>query len=235
MIRRGTLGWTMWMILEAIILGVAGVLCCIFAGNKDFQNIAFIIVGVLMLVDAGLKLILDTINVFTFKDVTVVKTDYTQAITAAIEIAVGVVLIRIGNQLDAAAVLFKYLGIFIGVLLIVLGSIVIIKSCIFLSKKINEKSANFATIFFGLVAIGLGIVAIIFLTKQENFVITFLIIFGVLLIIAAVAELVLALVVRHAYRVEAKAFQRKVENTIVEEVKAEPKAEEPKEEKKENK
>lgn len=216
MIKRGTIGWTIWNVIESIILFAGGLVCCIFAYNKDFQNAAFIIAGAIVLVDAGLRMLLEVINIFSFDDKVAIKIDYQQAILGSLEIAVGVILIRIGNSFNEASEIFQFVGIFLGTLLITAGSIFIVHSALYLVKKANSIAENIFTIIAGCMVIVLGALTIVFLTKKENLVPFSLIFFGICLMLLGVILFVVTIIILRT----AKRLKKELNATIEAEEKA---------------
>ena len=145
MFKRGTIAWLIWNIIESVLLIVAGILVLAWSGNHDFQKNAVLVAGIVFIVDAGLRLLLGTINVFTAKEVTIIKADFANAGAGAAELALGVSFCYIFNHYDPYIVdgqavaggkaVFGYVGIYLGVLLIVLAAIVLVLGLVYLFKK----------------------------------------------------------------------------------------------------
>lgn len=211
MIKRGTIGWTIWNIIESLILVAGGLFCVMFANNTDFQAVAFTIAGALVIVDAGLRMLLEVINIFSFNDKTIVKTDFLQAIIGSVELAAGIILIKIGNNPLNAAGLFEFLGIFLGTLLISAGVVVIIHNIIYIAKKIGSVGQNIVSIIGACVLIALGTCSIIYLTKTENLIVVSLILFGLFLMLTGLILFVLTITILVAAKKAKKAINSVIE------------------------
>ena len=81
MFRKGHGGWLALNIIEAILLLTAGIIFCVFSGNKDFQNTCILIVGIMITVDAVMRLVLDVVSVVSVKGEAMIVTTYGPAIT----------------------------------------------------------------------------------------------------------------------------------------------------------
>ena len=190
MFKRGTIAWLIWNIIESVLLIVAGILVLAWSGNHDFQKNAVLVAGIVFIVDAGLRLLLGTINVFTAKEVTIIKADFANAGAGAAELALGVSFCYIFNHYDPYIVdgqavaggkaVFGYVGIYLGVLLIVLAAIVLVLGLVYLFKKFNTVAQNIFTLVVGGVILAAGIAALVNLNpeKGDNVVQFFLVIMG---------------------------------------------------------
>ena len=120
------------------MLIAAGVLCLVFCNNEDFQNACILAVGIIVVLDALLRLVLDVVSVVSSGDATLIKTSYGQAITGSLELATGAILIMVGANKTDAGIIFEYLGWFIGILMIVLGIIL----CVYAGLRPLAAPAN---------------------------------------------------------------------------------------------
>lgn len=190
MFKRGSIAWAIWNIVEAILLIVAGILCMAWSGEGDFQKNAVLVAGIVVIVDAGLRLLLSVIELFTASSVLMIKGNASQIIAGAAELALGISLCYIYGHYDGGNVggtiippaknVFGYVGIYMGVLMIVLAAVVIIHALVFFFRRYNSIGQNLFTLISGGVLLALGIVAILNLNpeKGENVVHFFLILFG---------------------------------------------------------
>lgn len=199
MFKKGSVSWAIWNYVEAALLVIGGILCMAFSGNADLQKWALIILGIFVIVDAGLRLVLDVINVFELRFGTVVTTSYASAVYGSLELAVGIALIVIGNDLSTGSAIFTLLGNFIGILLIVLGSIALIYGIIFLARKIQTVGYSILTLVVGALGITAGILCLIYLTGS-NVIQLSLIVFGLLALLVGIlliATTTIALTSKH--------------------------------------
>ena len=184
MFRKGKAGWLALNIVESVLLIAAGVLCLVFCNNKDFQNACILAVGIIVVLDALLRLVLDVVSVVSSGDATLIKTSYGQAITGSLELATGAILIMVGANKTDAGIIFEYLGWFIGILMIVLGIILCVYAGVYIAKKAGPGGKNLGLLLAGLLLIAAGILTIVFLTKQSTILTIFFVVFGLCLLLA---------------------------------------------------
>ena len=200
MLQKGSLANTIFNFVMAALLLTAGILTCAFAGNAQFQSVIIMIVGILVIIEAAFQLLFQVINVFRAgKDTTIVKTNLGAAITGASGLAIGIILVFMAISLnpeaegynpDYAAVVFQYVGLFAGILLVAVGAVLLIEGTVFMVKKAQSVPASIGMLVLSAVLITAGILTIVFLTDRANALLTFFIILGILLILAAVALIV---------------------------------------------
>ena len=200
MLKRGGIGWVIWNCTESIILAAGGILCCVFCANGDFQKTALLIVGILIMLDAALRLTLGVIDVIKIGNRSIVKTDYIEALTGSFELALGIILVLTYVEAASIEVVFKFVGLFLGILLITLGSVTLIYAIAYIVKKHNTLITNILTIIGACLVIALGVVAIIYLTKQSTVMTVFLIVLGIVLIAAGIGLLVFTITVAKGAR-----------------------------------
>ena len=192
MLKRGTVAWLIWNIIEAILLITAGILCMAWSGNNDFQKVAVLVAGIILIIEAGMRLLLGVFQVFTAGNITVVKTNTAQATAGAAELALGICLCYIYSHYDPAIVngvavaggkaVFGYVGIYIGIFLLVLSFMFIVNGIVFTIKKFNTTIQNIFSIFVGVVFLVAGIVSLFNLNpeKGDNVVQFFLVMGGLI-------------------------------------------------------
>ena len=230
MFRKGKLGWLLLNIFEALLLIVAGVLAMAYCQNKGFQNAIILTIGCLVIADAVLRIVLDVVSVVNIGDVTLIKTTYGQAVTGALEMACGVLLVVIGTDLESATIVFHFIGIFIGTLVAIAGLVAIVYAIVYLVKKAGETWKNIVLIVIGVLLIAGCITAAILL--ERNILVIFLVLFGIILALAGALVLYLTI----AYYVEIKRAEKAEKATasmnkeVVEVETEEPTTEEKKEE-----
>lgn len=223
MLRKGSVLWLIWNILVAAIFVTLGIVSCVNAGDTDFQNVVILIIGIFVIVDATFRLLFQVLRIFVGKNITIVAADYAQAAVASSELAIGIVLILASQEMAALEALFKYLSLFIGILLVTVGAIAILFSIILIVKKARSMLLNILTILGGAIGITAGILVMVYLGNQNNFLQVFFIVVGIFLIV--IGALVAFLTVLGVIETKRQAKENKTE--AVAEVK-EDSAEEPK-------
>ena len=230
MFRKGKVGWLLLNIFEALLLIVAGVLAMAYCQNEGFQNAIILTIGCLVIADSVLRIVLDVVSVVNIGDVTLIKTTYGQAVTGALEMACGVLLVVIGTDLESATIVFRFIGIFIGTLVAIAGLVAIVYAILYLIKKAGETWKNIVLIVIGVLLIAGGITAAILL--ERNILVIFLVLFGIVLALAGALVLYLTI----AFYVEIKRAEKAEKATasmnkeVVEVETEEPTTEEKKEE-----
>ena len=213
MLQKGSLANIIFNFVMAALLMTAGILTCVFAGNAQFQSVIIMIVGILVIIEAAFQLLFQVINVFKVHDVTVMKTNMGAAIAGASGLAVGIILVYMAISLnpdaagynpDYAAVVFQYVGLFAGILLITVGAVLLIEGIVFMVKKAQKLGASIFTLVLAALLIVAGILTIIFLTNPSNVLYAFFIILGILLIVAALVFIVGTIVVIVALKQSSK-------------------------------
>lgn len=213
MLQKGSLANIIFNFVMAALLMTAGILTCVFAGNAQFQSVIIMIVGILVIIEAAFQLLFQVINVFKVHDVTVMKTNMGAAIAGASGLAVGIILVYMAISLnpdaagynpDYAAVVFQYVGLFAGILLIAVGAVLLIEGIVFMVKKAQKLGASIFTLVLAALLIVAGILTIIFLTNPSNVLYAFFIILGILLIVAALVFIVGTIVVIVALKQSSK-------------------------------
>ncbi len=218
MLKRGSISWLIWNLVESVILIAGGVMCIVFCNNTDFQKTALLIVGILVAVDAALRLTLGVIDVIRIGDHAVMRTDYVEAATGSLELALGIILILSYTESASLEVVFKFVGLFIGIFLITIGAVAVVYAIVYIVKKMNLLIANIFSIIGAVLVIALGVMAIVYLTKQDTIMLIFLIILGLVLIGSGVALGVLTITIGNKLK-KAKNVIQDVKDTIAENVK----------------
>ena len=111
MFRKVKIGWTIWNIVEGLILITAGVLFCAYSNNSSFQSTCVLIVAILVIIDAVLRLALNVISVFGLGDLKLIKTDFAAAISGTSELTLGIGLVFLQQDLSKGDILFEAIGI----------------------------------------------------------------------------------------------------------------------------
>ena len=195
MFKRGSIIWTIWNVIEAALLIVSGVLCMVWANQSHFQQIAVLVAGIMVIVDAGLRLLLGTIEIVAAEDTAMIKTNANQGIAGAAELSLGIALCYIyanyeGSEgIAAAKNVFGYIGIYMGVLLIVFAVMILAHALILTLRKITSIPGGLGMLIIGGIVLALGIIAVINLnpSKGENVVTFFLVVFGIATVIIGIS------------------------------------------------
>ncbi len=237
MAKKNSLWWNIWNIVVAVLFIGLGILTCAFSSNTDFQNTIILIVGIILLVIAGLQITFQVLRIILAGDETTVTADLSIAGVTASEIALGIVAIIVSQNQGSAEIVFKYLGYFLGILLLSIGAILVIYEIVFLAKKRHPVFRGVLTIIGALIPVGLGVLVMVFLNDQKNFLTFFFVCIGLLFIFLGLGWLMLTILKMRKESLLAKAAKEAekaeepapVEATVVEEPKeeAEEKPEEP--------
>ncbi len=213
MLKRGSISWLIWNLVESVILIAGGVMCVVFCNNVDFQKTALLIVGILVAVDAVLRLALGVIDVIRIGEHAVMRTDYIEAATGSLELALGIVLILSYTESASLEIVFKFIGLFIGIFLITVGAVAMVYAIVYIVKRMNLLIANIFSIIGAVLLIALGAMAIVYLTKQDTIMLIFLIILGLVLIAAGLILGVLTISIANKLK-KAKSVIDDVKDTL---------------------
>jgi len=241
MFKKGGVVWIIWNVLFAALFVTLGIITCINSGNPDFQNVIILIAGILVIVDASLRLLALALSIMLNTEEETLRGQLGRSAVSSSELAIGILLILVSQGESAyLTVLFQYLAYFIGILLIVLGSVALLFGIVFLIKKVGSVAANILGLFVGALLIVGGILVLIY-ANQEALLQIFFVFFGIMFVLIGVALLVgtvLTAIQIRRFKAAAKAAenaapenQNAVEGEIVEAPAEEPKEEKPVEEK----
>lgn len=246
MFKKGGIAWIVWNVLFAALFMTLGIVTCVNSGNADFQNVVILIAGIIVIVDASLRLLTLALTIIASKAEKELGTQIGRAAASSSELAIGILLILVSQGQSAyLVVLFQYLAYFIGILLITLGAVAALFSVVFLIRKVSTMGAKIGGIIIGALLVTGGILVLVY-ANQEAMLQIFFVLFGILLILIAVAMIFgtigVTLAVRHGAKVaeeannapadESNAADPQAIDAVIEEEKAEPaeQNEEPKEE-----
>ena len=236
MFKKGGIAWIVWNILFAALFMTLGIVTCVNSGNSDFQNVVILIAGIIVIVDASLRLLTLALTIIASKAEKEISTQVARAAASSSELAIGILLILVSQGQSAyLVVLFQYLAYFIGILLIILGAVAVLFSVVFLIRKVSTMGAKIGGIIIGALLVTGGILVLVY-ANQEAMLQIFFVLFGILLILIAVAMIFgtigVAIAVRHGAKLaeeannasadEPNAADPKAIDAVVEEEKAEP-------------
>lgn len=232
MFKRGSIVMTIWNLIVAAGLIALGIATCANNDNPDFRNVMIMIAGIFVIVDAGLRILTQVIQVVRFQHGVMVRTDLASAVTGASELAIGILLIMISQNSDNMIIVLQYLILFVSILLITLGGVDIIYSIVFLVKKAGSLARNIVSLIFGALVVTGGVLILVYATNEAMLRFIFVLI-GIGFILSGIGVLILAIAFAVAARRASKVEKGdKPESTEAIEVKPEeeePKAEEPEE------
>ena len=239
MFKKGSIGFTIWNAVVAALFITLGIVFCVNASNPDFQNVIILIAGIFVIVDAALRLLTQVIHVVRIGEATLMGADIASAAAGASELAVGIMLIFVSQGQSAFIIeLMRYLALFIGILLITIGTVALIYAIVFLVKKAGVIAQNVAFIIFGALLITGGTLILVF-ANNEGMTTFFFVVFGLFYAFAGIvllfSTIALFVIARRAAKELKTEEPIKEDAVIAEPVEEKPaeeeKAEEPSEEK----
>ena len=216
MFRKGGVIWTIWNILVAALFITLGIVTCINSGDQDYQNVIILIAGILVIVDAGLRLFMLALSIMLNTAAETLRSQLGRAVAASSELAIGILLILVSQGQSAyLTVLFQYLAYFLGILLITLGSVAILFGIVFIVKKISNVASNIAAIILGALLVTGGALVLVY-ANQEALLQIFFVFFGIVFILVGIGVLFGAILVARAAHQVAKANKAAVASEVPE-------------------
>ena len=189
MFRKGGIIWTIWNFFVAALFVTLGVVTCVNSGNVDFQNVIILIAGILVIVDASLRLLTLALSIIANTEEETLRSQLGRAAASSSELAIGILLVLVSRGESAyLTVLFQYLAYFLGILLITLGCVALLFAIVFMVKKVGKTVANILSIVCGIILVTGGILILVY-ANQEALLQLFFIFFGILLILVGLALL----------------------------------------------
>jgi uncharacterized membrane protein HdeD (DUF308 family) len=185
-ISRGSVLWSVWNFLEATLFVVGGILAIVFCKNTDLQSTILIIVGAFLIADGVLKTLANFLPIFGIEDKAALTHDL--VVAGAMEIALGITAIcDIAKDASVADAITGFISMFIGIVLLVVGTIAIAYSlAILLNKYLGMTGVSILGMIFGALMIALGVVVIVKMSDAATFNMVVLIIAGIALIFAGI-------------------------------------------------
>ena len=184
MVKRGSLGWLVWNLVFAAAFITFGIINLIFNSNSDYQAVIIMIVGIIVVLDASIRLLLNVITVINLGKEKIYIDTRRRAVLASLELAVGISVIHLANtirtwEIQSVEFFFRFVGDFFGIAAIVLAGLGLIYGVI-LAIKTKRKLIDIILIIVGAaILVTVGILILVFL-KDENVLRAFFIFFGVL-------------------------------------------------------
>jgi len=177
-LSKGGLVWTIWNVTEAAALIVIGILAIIFSNNETFQKTILAIVGSLLAVDGGLKILANFLPIVATSRVDAeakAKAKATMAydlvVGGALELALGITLIMIYASTAYASsmrVLVSLISTFIAIICLVAGASLALFAIAFLVAKLYKAYMPILEILFAAMLIALGIVVLVFVGDANS-------------------------------------------------------------------
>lgn len=170
--------WVVLRVLESLLLIVTGVLSIIYSSDASLQKVIFILVGVFLIIDGGLRIMKYFMNPLAPQKKAVV--------TSVFEFTIGVMFCIKAGVL--VGLVNEFLTLFIGILLIVVSVVFILMGTVEASKKRNRNMTSVVVNY----AVGILLLAggLYILIQGAELVTATIIVAGVLFILAGVAEFV---------------------------------------------
>ena len=198
---RGSTFYMIWNIVEALILLAGGILCIVFSDNKDLQKTFLTIISIFLIVDGGLRILVNFLPIITL--VNKKKITSGLVVTGAVELAIGITILCdiMSNGEEVINTILKFLSLFVGIVLLVLGAISLIYSIGFASNKfLNLRKFSICGLIVAAGLITLGVVCIIYLKDSEVTNKIALIIAGIFLAFTGVVQFLTAILEHRKYR-----------------------------------
>lgn len=237
---KGGLLWSIWNFLEAALILVLGIICFVYTAKASTNNsdisydkvisVILFIGGIFLILGGALKIVVNFLPVIA-KSVTdaIIKEkiksqlSYDLVVGGAIELAIGIAFVisytNNGGLLDQmVSFIAQFLAIFIGTLVTVAGTSLILFAVGFIVSKLYKLYLPIIEIVFGAALIALGIIVFIYLAGNADLTkMISLVILGIILVLAGVAMAILTVVEINKIRV-AKAIVNAPKDTIETEI-----------------
>lgn len=237
---KGGLLWSIWNFLEAALILVLGIICFVYTAKASTNNsdisydkvisVILFIGGIFLILGGALKIVVNFLPVIArsvtdaiIKEKIKSQLSYDLVVGGAIELAIGIAFVisytNNGGLLDQmVSFIAQFLAIFIGTLVTVAGTSLILFAVGFIVSKLYKLYLPIIEIVFGAALIALGIVVFIYLAGNADLTkMISLVILGIILVLAGVAMAILTVVEINKIRV-AKAIVNAPKDTIETEI-----------------
>lgn len=229
--EKGGLAWSIWNFTEAALLLILGILAIVFVceANGDPEKLnntmgtLLNIVGIFLIVGGVLKIVFNFFPIFASNKLEALlkskikeSLSYDLVVGGSLELALGIALVTMyseGALSEVVVFLSRFLGIFIGVLMLVVAFALILFGVGFLVSKLYKIYVPIMEFVLAAILIGLGITSIVFLQRSEVMAVMVLVILAIVLILSAI---VLTVVTIHAIKAakEVKAVVHDVKEAV---------------------
>ena len=237
---KGGLLWSIWNFLEAALILVLGIICFVYTAKASTNNsdisydkvisVILFIGGIFLILGGALKIVVNFLPVIArsvtdaiIKEKIKSQLSYDLVVGGAIELAIGIAFVisytNNGGLLDQmVSFIAQFLAIFIGTLVTVAGTSLILFAVGFIVSKLYKLYLPIIEIVFGAALIALGIIVFIYLAGNADLTkMISLVILGIILVLAGVAMAILTVVEINKIRV-AKAMVNTAKDTIETEI-----------------
>ena len=237
---KGGLLWSIWNFLEAALILVLGIICFVYTAKASTNNsdisydkvisVILFIGGIFLILGGALKIVVNFLPVIArsvtdaiIKEKIKSQLSYDLVVGGAIELAIGIAFVisytNNGGLLDQmVSFIAQCLAIFIGTLVTVAGTSLILFAVGFIVSKLYKLYLPIIEIVFGAALIALGIIVFIYLAGNADLTkMISLVILGIILVLAGVAMAILTVVEINKIRV-AKAIVNAPKDTIETEI-----------------
>ena len=237
---KGGLLWSIWNFLEAALILVLGIICFVYTAKASTNNsdisydkvisVILFIGGIFLILGGALKIVVNFLPVIArsvtdaiIKEKIKSQLSYDLVVGGAIELAIGIAFVisytNNGGLLDQmVSFIAQFLAIFIGTLVTVAGTSLILFAVGFIVSKLYKLYLPIIEIVFGAALIALGIIVFIYLAGNADLTkMISLVILGIVLVLAGVAMAILTVVEINKIRV-AKAIVNAPKDTIETEI-----------------
>ena len=237
---KGGLLWSIWNFLEAALILVLGIICFVYTAKASTNNsdisydkvisVILFIGGIFLILGGALKIVVNFLPVIArsvtdaiIKEKIKSQLSYDLVVGGAIELAIGIAFVisytNNGGLLDQmVSFIAQFLAIFIGTLVTVAGTSLILFAVGFIVSKLYKLYLPIIEIVFGAALIALGIIVFIYLAGNADLTkMISLVILGIILVLAGVAMTILTVVEINKIRV-AKAIVNAPKDTIETEI-----------------
>ena len=237
---KGGLLWSIWNFLEAALILVLGIICFVYTAKASTNNsdisydkvisVILFIGGIFLILGGALKIVVNFLPVIArsvtdaiIKEKIKSQLSYDLVVGGAIELAIGIAFVisytNNGGLLDQmVSFIAQFLAIFIGTLVTVAGTSLILFAVGFIVSKLYKLYLPIIEIVFGAALIALGIIVFIYLAGNPDLTkMISLVILGIILVLAGVAMAILTVVEINKIRVE-KAIVNAPQDTIETEI-----------------
>ncbi len=183
MFTRGKLSWLIWnLIISGILIGF-GIANLINRDSASFQSVIILIFGIVIIVDASTRLLLNVLTVINEAKKDIFTVIRGRAVASSLELAIGISIIHLSrlvtDNIADASFLFRFFGDFLGIAAIVVGTFVLIYGIILGVKKVSRPIDVVFNVIGSAVLITAGILILIYLKNDPRAILsTFFIIVG---------------------------------------------------------
>ena len=230
MFKRGTKSWLIWNIALAALFIAFGIVNLVLNDNHDYQSTLFLILGILIIIDASIRLLFNVLTVARLGQEKILVDTRRHAIYASFELAVGISAISLSNliksyELIQVEFLFRFLGTFLGITAIVMAGLLLIFAIIFIVRS-TRRAADIVLMILGVaILVTAGVLALVYL-RDENVLRAFFIFFGICFLISGTLLLLGSIIFFALAKKQQSIFKQRAAEAQPEEAKPEePKAE----------